>query len=84
VLGAGAAHWYGAGNTLSFLDAATGKSEKKHVFDGSGIGQIICDGNGHLYVSVYGKGFYRYDTSSGALKAFYEGMDGSYGCLSNK
>ncbi len=79
----GQRYWFATGNTLSVLDGATGKTEKKYEFEGSGIGQIISDGSGHLYVSVYGKGFYRYDTSSGALQAFNEGTGGYHGKLSN-
>jgi signal transduction histidine kinase/DNA-binding response OmpR family regulator/ligand-binding sensor domain-containing protein len=79
----GQRYWFGTGNTLNLLDATTGKTEKKYEFDGSGIAQIISDGGEHLYVSVYSKGFYRYNIGSGDVQPFNAGMDGPHGKLSN-
>ena len=76
-------YWLGAGNTLYFFDAATEKPQKKQEFEGISIGQIISDHNGNLYISVYGKGFYKYDTSTGATQAFNASMESPNGKLCN-
>ena len=76
-------YWLGTGNTLYFFDAATGILQKKQEFEGISIGQIISDGNGNLYISVFGKGFYRYNTETGATQPFNASMDSPNGKLCN-
>lgn len=79
----GSYYWLGAGNTLYLLDAATEVTQKRHVFDGIGIGPIISDHHGGLYISVYGKGFCRYDIGSGKIRMFNANMDSPKGKLVN-
>ena len=79
----GQRYWLGAGNTLYLFDSATGNIQKKQEFDGIGIGQIISDGNGHIYISVFGKGFYKYDTDNGSLQDFNASVPSTRGRLCN-
>ena len=76
-------YWLGTGNTLYFFDAATGILQKKQAFEGISIGQIISDHNGNLYISVFGKGFYKYNTETGATQPFNASMDSPNGKLCN-
>ena len=76
-------YWLGAGNTLYFFDAATGILQKKQEFEGISIAQIISDRNRNLYISVFGKGFYKYDTITGSTQAFNASMESPNGKLCN-
>ena len=79
----GQRYWFGAGNALYLFDAATGAIQKKQEFEGTGVGHILSDGKGRLYISVYGKGFYRYDIGSGDMQLFHSNMDSPNGKLCN-
>ena len=76
-------YWLGAGKTLYFFDAVTGLLQKKMDVEGISIGQIISDGNGKLYISAFGKGFYKYDTGTGTIQVFNASMDSPSGKLCN-
>ncbi len=58
-------YWVGSENTLYSYNPVTGMSTQRLLLDGWGINCMTDDGEGHLYVCNYGKGFCIYDTSTG-------------------
>ena len=61
-------YWIGNSNTLYSYDPMTGASQSKMKFTGTGIFCMADDGKGRLYISVYTKGLYIYDTKTGKVQ----------------
>jgi signal transduction histidine kinase/ligand-binding sensor domain-containing protein/DNA-binding response OmpR family regulator len=60
--------WLGTGNALYRYNPAMGASKRKLTFTSAGIYCIADDGDGRLYISVYSKGLYIYDSNTGSVK----------------
>ena len=77
-------YWIGTNTGLFAYNPITGESRQKTSFESGYINTITDDGNGHIFYSVYSKGFYSYDTQSGDLKHFsFFDPDGPRGRLHN-
>lgn len=77
-------YWVGTNTGLFAYNPITGESQQKSSFESGFINTITDDGNGHIFYSVYSKGFYSYDTKSGELKHFsFFDPDGPRGRLHN-
>ncbi len=76
-------YWMGAGNTLFRYFPQTGKVEYEKTFEGAEIGYITSGANGLLYVSVFGNGFYEYDTRTRQARPFDMDMESPTGRLCN-
>lgn len=66
-------YWLGAGNTIYSFDESTLHIRKEHEFGEADIGRVLSDHRGHLYVSLFGKGLYKFDTHTGAVHQCGEG-----------
>ncbi len=62
--------WVGSENTLYSYNPFTGASTQRLRLDGWGINCMADDGEGHLYVCNYGKGFSIFDTATGQSESF--------------
>lgn len=77
-------YWIGTNTGLFAYNPLTGASQQKTSFESGYINTITDDGHGHIFYSVYSKGFYSYDTQSGDLKHFsFFDPDGPRGRLHN-
>lgn len=63
-------YWVGSENTLYSYDTQTGSSKPRLRLDGWGINCMSDDGNGHLYVCNYGKGFCVFNINTGESQQF--------------
>ena len=63
-------YWVGSENTLYSYNPSTGASKPQLRLDGWGINCMADDGEGHLYVCNYGKGFSVYDINTGKSEQF--------------
>ena len=54
-------YWLCTENVLYSYNPMTGRSEAVQTFSGRGLNSMTDDGDGRLYVSVYGLGMYVYD-----------------------
>ena len=63
-------YWVGSESTLYSYDPATGASKPRLRLDGWGINCMADDGEGHLYVCNYGKGFCIFDINTGEAEQF--------------
>ncbi|MBP5508356.1 MAG: response regulator [Prevotella sp.] len=62
-------YWVSSENTLYSYNPVTGTSTQRLVLDGWGINCLADDGEGHLYVCNYGKGFCIFDTATGQTES---------------
>lgn len=76
-------YWVGTGNGLYSYDITTGSASKKMNYAGDGTYCIADDGHGILFVSVYSKGLYVYNTHTGQTRVFNQSQRGSHGHLCN-
>ncbi|MBQ7472644.1 MAG: response regulator [Prevotella sp.] len=76
-------YWMGADNTLYRYSPQTGKVLHEKTFEGAEIGCITIGANGLLYVSVFGNGFYEYDTHSRQARLFNMNTESPTGKLNN-
>ena len=63
-------YWAGTGNGLYSYDPSTGAYEKKVSYAADGTYCMADNGQGTLYVSVYSKGLYAYDSKSGTVRRY--------------
>lgn len=76
-------YWVGTGNGLYSYDPVTGASRQRLKFASAGIYCITDDGAGKLYLSVYSKGLYIYDSKSGEVRVLQQKDRNSHGNLCN-
>lgn len=63
-------YWLGTSKGLYAYNPLTGIYHKEVDFDSDYINVMTDDGNGHLYLSTFSKGFCMYDQKSGAFRNF--------------
>nr|MBP7471997.1 response regulator [Prevotella sp.] len=76
-------YWLGSGTTLYSYDIITGASVPKLNFSSDGVYCITDDGKGKLYISVYSKGLYIYDSNTNAVKIINMSQFTKHGKLCN-
>lgn len=75
--------WIGTGKALYQYDPTTGASTQKLTFTSAGIYCITDDGKGKLYLSIYSKGLYIYDTHTGKVNILNMSQRSPHGHLCN-
>lgn len=76
-------YWLGTGNALYSYVPETGQAQQKLRFESAGIYSIADDGKGKLFISVYSKGLYVYDTQTDKLTILTMSDRGKKGYLCN-
>lgn len=76
-------YWVGSGNGLYSYDIATGAAQRRLSYSSDGTYCMADDGRGTLFVSVYSKGLYVYDTNTGQTRIFNMTQRGPHGYLCN-
>jgi signal transduction histidine kinase/DNA-binding response OmpR family regulator/ligand-binding sensor domain-containing protein len=76
-------YWLGTGNALYRYNPMTGVSKRELTFASAGIYCIADDGDGRLYISVYSKGLYIYDSNTGKVKVLNMTQHFPHGHLCN-
>lgn len=76
-------YWVGTGNALYSYNTANGAATEKMRYSSDGTYCIADNGKGTLFVSVYSKGLYVYDTKSGDVKTFSMTQNSVHGRLCN-
>ena len=76
-------YWVGTGNALYSYNPETGNYKQEMKFASAGIYCITDDGMGKLYISVYSKGLYIYDSKTHKVKVLDMSMTSPHGMLCN-
>lgn len=76
-------YWVGTGNGLYSYDITTGSAVKKMSYASDGTYCIADDGHGTLFVSVYSKGLYVYNTQTAQVRVFNQSQRRAGGYLCN-
>ena len=76
-------YWLGTSNALYSYNPYTGSATQRLKFESAGVYCMTDNGDGKLYISVYSKGLYIYDTKSNKVKVLNMSMRGRYGALCN-
>lgn len=76
-------YWLGTGNALYSYDPATGKSASRLQFESAGIYSIADHGDGRLFISVYSKGIFIFNTRTNKVKVLNMSKLTSHGRLCN-
>lgn len=63
-------YWVGTNGSLYAYQPLTGASQLKVSFSNGFVNAIADNGQGRLFISVYGEGFCSYDTNTGELRKF--------------
>ena len=63
-------YWLGTDDALYAYDPITGRSQRKITFDCDRYNDMTDNGDGHLYVSTFSRGFCSYDLTTGELHHF--------------
>ena len=63
-------YWVGTNGGIYAYQPQTGQAQRKATFSNGFINAITDDGQGRLFISVFGEGFCSYDTHSGELRKF--------------
>lgn len=76
-------YWISIGHSVYLLDTRNNNIARKLHFEGSDIGQIIYDGTGNLYISVFGKGLCKYNIRDEKYKLYNDTTNISNGRICN-
>ena len=76
-------YWVGTGNALYSYNPENGNYKQEMKFASAGIYCITDDGMGKLYISVYSKGLYIYDSKTHKVKVLDMSMTSPHGMLCN-
>lgn len=77
-------YWLTTENTLYRFYPKTGRAVMEKTFDGRGLNCMVDDGQGRLYICVFGMGLCVYDTNTCETQMFsMQQTDRSGGCLCN-
>lgn len=76
-------YWIGSNNGLYRYQPETGSSKQCLSFESAGVYSILDDANDHLYISVYSKGLYIYNISTGETTVYNMRQRGPKGYLCN-
>ena len=76
-------YWLGTGHALFSYNPERGTYRQEMQFASAGIYCITDDGRGKLYISVYSKGLYIFDTNTHTTKVIDMGTDPGHGRLCN-
>lgn len=76
-------YWLGTGHALFSYNPEAGTYKEEMKFASAGIYCIADDGKGKLYISVYSKGLYIYDSIKHTVKILNVSKQSSHGSLCN-
>ncbi len=76
-------YWVATPNALYSYQPETGAYVPKMRFESAGVPAIVDDGRGKLFISVYSKGLYVYDTNTQEVKVINMSQKGRHGFLCN-
>lgn len=76
-------YWIGTGNALYSYNPETGSYQSRLKFSSAGIYSIEDDGQGKLFISVYSKGLYIFDSKNDQLKILNMSQRSPHGFLCN-